>query len=321
LRERIADGHAPESQRRTTGIWSETEVQGICNIAQAVLQIGCETMMDKKKFVSAFLVAHLILGIAAIAFLGAAANSFQGVMSPAASPSPINAAFTVITSSYSGIPYDLYCPSNFSGSLVILAGGILGEKHYLKGWGEALAENGYAALAFSTEPEDLQHVPEYVEDCRSNIETLLSFVFDESLFPIPINQSDVSLVGMSGGGATVLSVSDTRIIAEVAVCPYYIKDVVVDNICPTLIITGETDPITPHDTNGDVYYDELAPDKMIAEQAGIGHDISPVGWKYVFAWLDYCIENDNTAYSTITNVGHDSGILSYESDFSVDFAQ
>src|SRR3989304_2296836 len=98
--------------------------------------------MDKKKFVGALLVAHLILGIAAIAFLGAAANSSQGFMSPASSSSTTNPAFTVITSSYSGIPYDLYCPRNFSGSLVILAGGILGEKHYLKGWGDASAEDG-----------------------------------------------------------------------------------------------------------------------------------------------------------------------------------
>lgn len=277
--------------------------------------------MDKKKFVSALLVTHLILGIAAIAFLGAASKSSQGAMSPAASASPTNAAFTVITSSYSGIPYDLYCPSNFSGSLVILAGGIIGEKHYLKGWGEALAEDGYAALAFSTKPEDLQHVPEYVEDCRSNIETLLPFVFNESLFPISINQSDVAIVGMSGGGATVLSVNDSRIIADVAVCPYYVEDGAVDNVCPTLIITGETDPIAPHDANGEVYYNELAPDKMIVEQSGVGHDISPVGWKYVFAWLDYCTEKDKSAFSTLTNVDSDPGILSYMNDFSADFAQ
>jgi hypothetical protein len=126
---------------------------------------------------------------------------------------------------------------------------------------------------------------------------------------------------MSGGGATVLSVNDTRIIADVAVCPYYIEDVAVDNVCPTLIITGETDPIAPHDTNGEVYYNELAPDKMIAEQTGVGHDISPVGWKYVFAWLDYCSENDSTAYSTLTNVNNDPGIASFNSDFSADFAQ
>jgi hypothetical protein len=257
-----------------------------------------------------------------IAFLGTTFKPLQEGLSPIDSSSQTNPAFTVTSSSFLGIPYDLYCPSNStSGRLVILAGGILGEKHYLKGWGETLANEGYTALAFSTKSEDLQHVPDYVENCRTNIETMLNFVFDESVFPIPINQSIVSVVGMSGGGATALSINDTRIIAGVAVCPYYIEDVAVDNVCPTLIVTGEIDPITPPSTHGEIYYGKLAPDKMIAEQAGVGHDISPVGWKYVVAWLDYCTMGDSTAYSTLTSVDSDAGILNYSCDFSADFTQ
>lgn len=277
--------------------------------------------MDKKKLVGVFLIAHLIFGITAIALLGMVATSQQKAVSPGASPST-SPSYRILSSNYSGIPYDLYYPSNFtSGPLVILAGGILGEKHYLRGWAETLAEHGYVALAFSTKPEDLQHVPDYVDDCQQNIQTLLPFVFNDSLFPVSINQSAVSLVGMSGGGATVLSLNDTRIKAEVAVCPYYIDDLAVNNTCPALIVTGEADPITPPDTNGEVYYEELAPSKMIAEQVGVGHDISSVGWKYVLAWLDYCAVNDNAAYSTLTSVANDPGILSYTSDFSPDFSQ
>jgi hypothetical protein len=276
--------------------------------------------LDKKKLVNLLLVAHLFFAIATMAFLGPLVKPSQEA--PIINSSPqTNPAFTVITSLYQGIPYDLYCPSNFtSGPLVILAGGILGEKHYLKGWGETLANEGYAALAFSTKSEDLQHVPNYVNDCRNNIETLLPFVFDESLFPIPIDQDNVSIVGMSGGGATTLTINDTRIIAEVAVCPYYTEEAEIKNVCPTLIVTGETDPIAPPITNGEIYYNELEPDKMIAEQAGVGHDISPVGWKYVVAWLDYCTTRDDIAYSTLTSVDNDPGILSYNSDFSVEFA-
>jgi hypothetical protein len=277
--------------------------------------------MDRKKFVSVFLVIHLLLGMAAISFVGTVTKQ-QKIAVSTEVPISTSATYKILSSEYSNISYDIYVPANYtSGSLVILAGGILGEKHYLKGWGETLANNGYAALAFSTKSQDLKHVQNYVDDCQENIETLLPFVFDNELFPISINQSAVSLVGMSGGGATVLSINDTRIEAEVAVCPYYIDDLAVENTCPTLIITGEADPITPPATNGEVYYDKLVPNKMITEQAGIGHDISGVGWKYTMAWLDYIETSDNNAYSTLASVVNDTEILSYNYEFDPNFFQ
>jgi dienelactone hydrolase len=209
--------------------------------------------------------------------------------------------YRVITSSYSGVQYDLYHPSNFSGSLVILAGGTLGDKHYLSGWAETLAGAGYASLAFSTPPEGLQQVTRYVNNCRNNLQTLLPFIFDDPAFPVDIDENSVSLVGMSGGGATVLSVNDTRIKATVSVCPYYVPDSSADNTSPVLIITGKNDWICPSDTHGQVYYNEMEQIKMLIEQAEAGHDINPVGWKHLIDWLDYFARNGTSVYATLSD--------------------
>ncbi|MEJ2240713.1 MAG: hypothetical protein P8Y18_01015 [Candidatus Bathyarchaeota archaeon] len=222
----------------------------------------------------------------------------------------------VITSSYSGVSYDLFYSSNFSGNLVLFAGGILGHKQYCSGWASILAEEGYGVLTFSTPPEDLDNVPRYAENCKNNIETLLPFIFDTSVFPIPINEESISLVGMSGGGAATLSMNDTRIKTSVAICPYYIDNSSVDNVSPVLIITGSDDYIAPSDSHGLEYYEELNPNKMIIEQSDVGHDMSPIGWKHLVAWLDYYVNDDYSAFSTLTSAEDDPEISFSENDFS-----
>ncbi len=222
----------------------------------------------------------------------------------------------VVTSSFSGVSYDLYYSSNFSGSLVLFAGGILGHKQYCSGWASILAEEGYGVLTFSTPPEDLNNVPRYVENCKSNIETLIPFIFDTEVFPIPINQESISLVGMSGGGAATLSLNDTRIKTSVAICPYYVDNTSVENNSPVLIITGSDDYIAPSDSHGLEYYEELNPNKMIIEQAEVGHDMSPIGWKHLVAWLDYHLNEDNTALSILASAEDDPEISFYENDFA-----
>lgn len=271
--------------------------------------------MHKKKFASLLFVYLLIFVVTVTAFqtLQSKIENTEILEEKVKTP---DLEYSVITSNYSGVQYDLYQPSNFSGSLVILAGGTLGDKRYLSGWAETLAEAGYASLAFSTKPEGLQQVPRYVDNCRNNIQTLLPFVFDASVFPIVIDENSVSLVGMSGGGATVLSVNDTRIKATVSVCPYYVSNSSVDNTCPVLIITGANDTICPTDTHGQVYYYELEQDKMIIEQAGVGHDIHPVGWEHLIAWLDYFSKDDPSVYSIITSVDDHAGILRSLGEFS-----
>ena len=271
--------------------------------------------MYGKNFASLLFVCLLIVLVIFAAF-----QTLQAQIETSESPEePVKTTdlgYRVITSDYLGVQYDLYEPANFSGSLVILAGGILGDKRFLVGWAETLADAGYASLAFSTQREGLDHVPRYVNNCRSNIQALLPFVFDDSAFPIAIDESSVSLVGMSGGGATVLSVNDTRIKATVSVCPYYVSNSSVDNTCPILIITGTNDTICPPEKHGQLYYDELDQDKMIIEQAEVGHDINPVGWEELVAWLDYYARNDPSVYSILTSVNSTSGILSSLSDFS-----
>ena len=221
---------------------------------------------------------------------------------------------SIITSNYSGVHYDLYYPSNFSGSLVIFAGGILGDKQYSAGWATILVEAGYGVLTFSTKAEDLQHVARYVSNCQKNIQTLLPFVFNSSLFPISIDENAVSIVGMSGGGATVLALGDTRIKATVAICPYYINNSSIYNPSPVLIITGMNDDICPSCT-GLVYYNDLEPDKMIIEQFNVGHDMNYAGWENLVAWLNYFVKNDASAYLTLTNVNDDPRISFSLSEF------
>jgi dienelactone hydrolase len=265
-----------------------------------------------KKICSLILIAAVILSLSLVAL-----QNVQNAKSPSFPTTPVltnqpqnsSTKFNIITSTYNNVPYDLYCPTNYSGSVVVLAGGILGEKHYLVGWAENLAERGYAALAFSTQSEDLDHVSQYVTDCESNLETMVGFVFNDSAFPIEVNPEAVSLVGMSGGGATVLTYNDTRINSVVSVCPYYLDDISISNNEPVLIITGENDYIAPHESNGEIYYNQLNPTKMIIEQADVGHDINPEGWKYAYAWLDYYALNDPDAYSIISSVENDTSII------------
>jgi dienelactone hydrolase len=269
--------------------------------------------MDKKKFASLVFVYLLIFVVTMSAF-----QTLETQVNTSVSPEIIvetpELEYSILTSNYSGVQYDLYEPANFSGSLVILAGGTLGDKRFLSGWAEMLADAGYASLAFSTSSASLDQVPRYVDNCRSNLQALLPFVFDASLFPISVDKKCVSLVGMSGGGATVLSINDTRIKATVSVCPYYVPNTSVSNTCPVLIITSSNDTICPPEEHGDVYYKELKQDKMIIEQAEEGHDISTVGWQYLIAWLDYYAKEDPSVYSILANV--DYGISGSLSEFS-----
>jgi hypothetical protein len=276
---------------------------------------GFKAEMHRKKFAS-LLVIYLLIVIVSLTAFQTLQMQIETIESPDVSVKNTDLGHSVFTSEYLEVKYDLYKPANFSGSLVILAGGVLGNKRYLSGWAETLSDAGYASLAFSTPREGLEHVPRYVNNCKSNLQVLLPFVFDASAFPIAIDENSVFLVGMSGGGATVLSVNDTRIKATVSVCPYYVSNSSVENTCPVLIITGANDTICPPDQHGQLYYDELVQDKMIIEQAEVGHDINPVGWKELIAWLDCYSKNDPSVYSTLTSVNSTSGVLSSLGDFS-----
>ncbi len=283
-------------------------------------------MSFNKKFVCIFLIVFTLIGLSAVALQNAlGSQGFPVDSNPVSTESPSNHSTEPVTvdifnSTYQGVAYDLYVPSNYSGSLVVLAGGIMGENHFLIGWGQRLAERGYAALAFSTKPEGLDNVCQYVTDCKSNLEIMLSFVFNPSAFPITVDPEHVSLMGMSGGGASVLSIDDERVRTTIAVCPYYVNNTAVEHPEPVLIITGQNDYIAPHDSNGAIYYDGLNSDKMIVEQANTpeqdGHDIFEAGWKYTFAWLDYYVAEDPGALDILANVTADLSILESSSVFN-----
>ncbi|MCJ7614369.1 hypothetical protein MUO71_06390 [Candidatus Bathyarchaeota archaeon] len=287
------------------GTKTEGRHKGI--VENAILLGGCEPKVTKKKFAGLLFGTLLIIGMAAMAL-----QATSDIKEVDASDS----SYTVITSNYSGIPYDLYCPTNFSGSFVLFAGGILGHKQYAAGWAAILAEEGYGVLTFSTPPEDLDNVPRYVDNCKNNIQTLLPFVFDPSIFPLSINEESVAVVGISGGGSAALSLNDPRIKTSVAICPYYVNNSSANNNFPVLIITGTEDYICPSDTHGLTYYNELETNKMIIEQAEVGHDMSPVGWKHLVAWLDYFANDETSAYSTLASANDDPEISFTSNDFS-----
>jgi hypothetical protein len=301
--ENVGDGHY-------IAVQEDSQKKGHLNefIAKTMGIRGCKLQVNTKKYAGLFFGTILFFALLTIALY-----TLSDIKEVDASDSSIK----VITSSYSGVSYDLYCPSNFSGSLVIFAGGILGHKQYCTGWATILSQEGYGVLTFSTPQEDLDHVKRYLNNSKNNIQKLLSFVFDSSIFPLPINQDSVSIVGMSGGGAATLSLDDSRIKTSVAICPYYIDNSSVENSSPVLIITGSHDYIAPSDSHGLSYYDELNPNKMIIEQAQVGHDMSPVGWKHLVAWLNYHVNGDVSAYSTFTSAINDPEISFTRTDFSI----
>lgn len=265
--------------------------------------------LTTKKIAGIFIIVCLIFSVAFILLQSSSSLAVEEQTTTS------DSKYTVITSTYSDVSYDLYCPTNSSGSLVIFAGGILGHKHYLAGWAPILAEKGYAVLTFTTPAEDLDHVSRYVSNCKGNIQKLLPFVFNSSQFPISINEECVSLVGMSGGGATVLTFDDPRIETTVAICPYYISNSSVQNSSPVLIITGSNDTICPHDTHGLAYYNELSPNKMIIEQADVGHDMSTTGWTCLVSWLEHIENSEVFDYSDLEEVDN-TGILFSTSELS-----
>ena len=56
--------------------------------------------------------------------------------------------------------------------------------------------------------------------------------------------------------------------------------------------------------------------EMIIEQAEVGHDMSTVGWEHLVAWLDYQVNDDYSAFSTLIDAHEDSEISFSEKDFS-----
>jgi hypothetical protein len=226
--------------------------------------------------------------------------------------------YTIISGNYRGIPYDLVTPNGISKlfPLVILAGGIGGDKSYLTSWYDTLTRGGYAVLGFSTKPEDLAHVATYAFDCKNNIKTLLPYVFNASAFPIMINQNEVSMVGISGGSDPVLSFNDSRIKTIVVISPYHYTSSSNQNICPVLIICGQNDTIAPYSIHGLTFYEEIEPPKMILELVGATH-ASNNGGNYIIPWLNLFVKGNTTErYFVLNSVGYDPGVSRYLADFS-----
>ena len=95
----------------------------------------------------------------------------------------------------------------------------------------------------------------------------------------------------------------------------------VKNTVPTLILTGQDDPLVPYHNNGTAYYNGLVASKAILDIAGGDHNLgvgifdfnssgTDATLKYVTAWFDATLKNNSTAAILFTSahLTGDSGV-------------
>jgi hypothetical protein len=103
----------------------------------------------------------------------------------------------------------------------------------------------------------------------------------------------------------------------------------VQNVVPTLILTGQSDILVPYHDNGTAYYKGLVASKAILDITGGDHnlgvgifDFNTTGTdatlKYVTAWFDATLKNNSTAASLFTSpyLANDSGVDIYQLDIT-----
>ena len=129
-----------------------------------------------------------------------------------------------------------------------------------------------------------------------------------------------------------MGLASPKIASSVALTPYYLSTSLVpevQNIAPTLILTGQSDPLVPYHDNGTAYYNGLVAAKAILDVAGGDHnlgvgtyDFNTAGTgttlKYVIAWFDATLKGNSTAASLFTSsyLAGDSGVDIYQLDIT-----
>lgn len=234
---------------------------------------------------------------------------------------------------YNGTYYNLYYPLNYTGNppLIIQFGGYAGIANGLANLMEDsplcgyLASRGYAVLEFGYKTGGT--IPEASQTCLEVLTgTILPWVENQS-FPLIANKSAIGLCGHSAGASTVLGLASPMIASSVALTPYYLSTIFVpevQNIAPTLILTGEGDTVAPYDNNGTAYYKGLVAPKAILDIKGADHnlgvgifDFNTAGTnatqKYVTAWFDATLKGNSTAASFFSpsNLKGDSSVDNY----------
>jgi hypothetical protein len=290
----------------------------------------------------------VLLGLCVLLLFGTQTNQLYAQITPAINwnitttntiKSPFGYDFNFTSFGlYNGTYYNLYCPLNYSGNLplIIQFGGYAGISSGLANLVEdsplcsQLASQGYAVLEFGYSSGGT--IPQSSQTCLEVLTgTILPWV-ENSSFPITIDKSKIALCGHSAGGAAVLGLASPKIASSVALTPYYLSTSLVpevQNISPTLILTGQNDTLVPYHDNGTTYYNGLVADKAILDVAGGDHnlgvgtyDFNTAGTvttlKYVTAWFDATLKGNSTAASLFTSsyLAGDSGVDTYQLDIT-----
>ncbi len=227
----------------------------------------------------------------------------------------------------------MYYPLNYPGNppLIIQFGGYAGIENGLANLVEDsplcgyLAQRGYAVLEFGYKTGGT--IPEASKTCLEILTgTILPWVENQS-FPLNVNKLEIGLCGHSAGASTVLGLASPIIASSVALTPYYPSTTLVpevQNIAPTLILTGQGDTLAPYNNNGTAYYNGLVAPKAILDIKGADHnlgvgiyDFNTAGTnatqKYVTAWFDATLKGNLTSASffSLSNLKSDSAIDIY----------
>jgi hypothetical protein len=239
---------------------------------------------------------------------------------------------------YNETYYNLFFPLNYPGNLplIIQFGGYSGVDHGLGNLEEDaplcdyLASSGYAVLEFGYETGG--SVPEAAQTCIEVLTgTILPWVESDS-FPLTVNKSAIGLCGHSAGASAALGFASSKVASSVALTPYYPAASLVpevQNIVPTLILTGQNDTLCPYNTDGAPYYDGLVAPRAILDITGGDHNLG-VGvfdyntegtnatLKYVTAWFDATLKGNSTAAGLFTSskLSGDPGVVIFQLDIT-----
>jgi hypothetical protein len=193
-----------------------------------------------------------------------------------------------------------------------------------------LVSEGYAVLEFGYNSSGT--IPQASQTCLEVLKgTILPWVENDS-FPLTIDKSAIGLCGHSAGASAALGLASPKVASSVALTPYYLSTTLVpqvQNVVPTLILTGQSDTLVPYHDNGTAYYNDLVASKAILDIAGGDHNLG-VGifdfntdgtnatLKYVTAWFDATLKNNSTAANLFTSsyLAGDSGVDIYQLDIT-----
>lgn len=239
---------------------------------------------------------------------------------------------------YNGTYYNLFCPLNYSGNLplIIQFGGYSGISNGLANLEEDaplcghLASQGYAVLEFGYDSGGT--IPQASKTCLEVLEgTILPWVEMDS-FPLTVDKSKIALCSHSAGASAALGLASPSIASSVALTPYYLSTSIVpevQNIVPTLILTGQGDTLVPYHDNGTAYYNGLVASRAILDITGGDHnlgvgnfDFNTAGTnatlKYVTAWFDATLKGASSAANLFTSssLAGDSGVNIYQLDIT-----